>query len=133
MVLNFRTIANNFQEADDEVDYDTNSRDAKSRYVLKELEAGKHRYRNGNKWVCPFCGRILGPKPESMIDHAVGIGRGSRNTNLAISMARHAAYGVCLKKLFARDIRLGVAQPPPKKKVNKDKKARKGRKSCNGR
>ena len=49
MVLNFRTIANNFQEADDEVDYDTDSRDAKSRYVLKELEVGKHRYRNDNK------------------------------------------------------------------------------------
>ena len=128
MVLNFRTIANNFQEADDEVDYDTDSRDAKSRYVLKELEAGKHRYRNGNKWVCPFCGRILGTKRESMINHAVGIGRGSRNTNSAISMARHAAYGVFLKMLFARDSRLGVAQPPPKKKVNKDKKARKGRK-----
>ena len=109
MVLNFRTIANNFQEADDEVDYDTDSRDAKSRYVLKELEAGKHRYRNGNKWVCPFCGRILRTKHESMIDHAVGIGRGSRNTNSAISMARHAAYGMFLKKLFAWDIRLGVA------------------------
>ena len=128
MVLNFCTITNNFQEADDEVDYDTDSRDAKSRYVLKELEAGKHRYRNGNKWVCPLCGRILGPKRESMIDHAVGIGRGSRNTNSAISMARHAAYGVFLKKLFTWDIRLGVAQPPPKKKVNKDKKVRKGRK-----
>ena len=38
MVLNFRTIANNFQEADDDVDYDTDSRNAKSRYVLKELE-----------------------------------------------------------------------------------------------
>ena len=128
MVLNFRTITNNFQEADDEVDYDTDSRDAKSRYVLKELEEGKHRYRNGNKWLCPFYGRILGTKRESMIDHAVGIGRGSRNMNSAISMARHAAYGVFLKKLFARDIRLGVTQPPPKKKVNKDKKARKGRK-----
>ena len=133
MVLNFRTIANNFQEADDEVDYDTDSRDAKSRYVLKELEAGKHRYRNGNKWVCPFCGRILGPKRESMIDHAVGIGRGSRNTNSALSTARHAADGVFLNKLLARDIRLGVAQMAPKNKVNKDKKARKGRKSCSGR
>ena len=64
---------------------------------------------------------------QSMIDHAVGIGRGSRNTNSALSMARHAAYGVFLKKLFARDIHLGVTQPPPKK-LNKDKKARKGKK-----
>ena len=128
MVLKFRTIPNNFQEPDNEVDYDTDSRDAKSRYVLKELEAGKHRYRNDNKWVCPFCGRILCTKRESLIDHAVGIGRGSQNTNSILSMARHAAYGVFLKKLLARDIRLWVAQPPPKKKVNKDKKARKGRK-----
>ena len=128
-MLNFRIMANNLQEGDDEVDYDRDSRNAKSRYVLKELEEGKHRYRNGNKWVCPFCGRILGTKRESMIDHAVGIGHGSRNKNSALSMARHAAYGVYLKKLLVRDICLGVAQPPPKKKVNKDKKARKGRKS----
>lgn len=127
MVLNFRTIANNLQEPDVEVDYDTDCRDAKSRYVLKELEEGKNQYRIGNKWVCPFCGRILGTKRESMNDHAVDIGRGSRNTNSALSLARHAAYVVSFKKLLARDIRLGITQPPPKKKVNKDKKARKGR------
>ena len=102
--------------------------DAKSRYVLKKLEEGKQRYNRGNKFVCPFCGRIVDTKHESIIDHAVGIGRGSQNKNSALSMARHAAYGMFLKKLLARDIRLGVTQPPPPKKANKDKKARKGKK-----
>ena len=117
------------QEPDSDVDYEKDSRDAKSRYVLKELEAGKHRYRRGDKWICPFCIRGIDGSRNSMIQHAVGIGQsGSQNKRSALLMAQHAAYGVFLKKLLARDIRLGLAQPPPPKKANKDKKARKGRK-----
>ena len=49
-----------------------------------------------------------------MIQHAVGIGRGSEQRRQA-HVIEHAAYGVFLKKLLARDIRLGLEQPPPKK------------------
>ena len=61
-----------------------------------------------------------------MIHHDVGIGQGSQNINLAHVMARHAAYSVFLNKLFVRDIYLGLAQAPQKKKTNMDNKARKG-------
>lgn len=46
-----------------------------------------------------------------MIQHAVGVGRGSQQRPAHVR-AKHAAYGVFLKKLFARDIRLGLAEPP---------------------
>ena len=114
------------QEEDVDVQMEKESRDAKSRHVLRDLEAGKIRYLRGSKLTRPFCIRRIASDRTSMIQHAVGIGRGSEQRRQAHVMAKHAAYGVFLKKLLARDIRLGLEQPPPKK-ANKDK-GRKGRK-----
>ena len=102
------------------------SRDAKSRHVLRDLEAGKIRYLRGSKLICPFCIIRIASDRTSMIQHAVGIGRGLEQCRQAHVIAKQAAYGVFLKKLLARDIRLGLDEPPPKK-ANKDK-GRKGRK-----
>lgn len=112
------------QEEDEDVDSDKDSRDAKSRHVLRALQAGTIRYRRHGNLFCPFCVRIIANDRNSMIRHAVGVGNGSEVRAPHVK-AKHAAYGVFLKKLLARDIRLGLAHPPRRSNSNQDKKARK--------
>ena len=99
------------KESDDGVSSDQESRDAKSRHVLRQLEHGQIRYRRRGALFCPFSGRNIHNDIISMIRHATGIGRGAKSRGATV-MAKHAAYGVFLKKLVARDMRLGLAQPP---------------------
>lgn len=100
------------KESDDGVSSDQESRDAKSRHVLRQLQNGQIRYRRrGGVLFCPFCGSNIHNDIVSMIRHATDVGRGAESRGAAV-MAKHAAYGVFLKKLLARDIRLGLAQPP---------------------
>ena len=120
------------QEEDEDVDSDKDSRDAKSRHVLRALQAGTIRYRRHGNLICPFCVRIIDNDRNSMIRHAVGVGNGSK-VRVPHVKAKHATYGVLLKKLFARDIRLGLAHPPRRSNSNQDKKARKARKAWNKR
>ena len=91
------------KESDEGVSSDQESRDAKSRHVLRQLEHGQIRYRRRGAL-------FIATDIVSMIQHATGVGRGVE-TRGATVMAKHAAYGVFLKKLLARDIRLGLAQP----------------------
>ena len=107
-----------------DVDNDKDSRDAKSRHVLRALQAGTIRYRRHGNLFCPFCVRIIANDRHSMIRHVVGVGHGSED-RAPHTKAKHAAYGVFLKKLLARDIRLGLAHPPRRSNSNQDKKARK--------
>ena len=100
------------KESDDGVSSDQDSRDAKRRHVLRQLQNEQIRYlRRGGVLFCPFYGRNIHNDIVSMIWHATGVGRGAEICGAAV-MAKHAAYGVFLKKLLAREIRLGLAQPP---------------------
>ena len=99
------------KESDDEVSSDQESRDAKSRHVLRQLQNGQIRYHHRGALFFPFCGRNIHTDNVSMIQHATGVGHGAETHGDAI-MAKHAAYGVFLKKVLARDIRLRLAQPP---------------------
>ena len=95
------------------MDSDKDSKDAKSRYVLRRRMDGypNCELRNGT-WCCPFCVRIVATDRNSIIQHAVGIGS-SHNRNLQpYVIAQHAALGVYLKKLRAWDYSTGVEQPP---------------------
>ena len=97
-IINFLTISilNNSQEPDKEVDDSKESRDAKSRYVLRRLKNLQTPFRKNGKIFCPFCEASVHQELESMIQHATGVGRGGKRHS-AVAKAKHAAYGVFLR------------------------------------
>ena len=81
------------------MDASKESRDNKSRYVLRRLRCGLIRFhRRGEGLFCPFCGRAINVYLNSMIQHAKGVGKGRGRSHRPITLARHAAYGKFLRK-----------------------------------
>ena len=111
------------QEDDAEVEDDKASRDAKSRFVLRRLIAGDPKCERGDGKICfcPFCGKRVARDRNSVIDHAVGVGRSGSNTTQPHVKAQHAALGVYLKMQRAWDYSTGLDRPPLKLRIKKMK------------
>jgi hypothetical protein len=80
------------------VGHDKEDRDRKSRFVLKWLKSGKIPFRGHGKLSCPLCGKVITKNLESMIQHANGVGVGSKRKHKGHTMVKHAAYGRFLEK-----------------------------------
>ena len=90
------------------MDSDKDSRDCKSRFVLRKLKNGVTRYRTTYPtWGhcgrygyinCPFYDRGIAASFDSQIDHAGGIGRSRRSDLKPHVKAKHAAYYVFLRE-----------------------------------
>jgi hypothetical protein len=95
---------------------DKEERDEKSRHVLRKLMAGDIHYLRGlGRYRCPFCDKQVPENYDAMLHHAVGVGDGSVNST-AHTKAKHAAYGVFLQKLVAKEKGVVDAQPLKKQK-----------------
>jgi hypothetical protein len=82
------------------VSHSKEDRDRKSRFVLKRLKSGKIPFRGNRELSCPFCGKVVTKNLESMIQHANGVGVGSKRKHKGHTMVKHAAYGRFLKKFI---------------------------------
>ena len=78
--------------------HDKDDMERKSRFVLKRLVSGQIPFRSRGELSCPFCGRVITKNLESMIQHADGVGVGSRQKHKGHTMAKHAAFGRFLDK-----------------------------------
>jgi hypothetical protein len=78
--------------------HDKEDRDRKSRYVLKHLKSGQIPFRRYGELTYPFYGKVVSKNLESLIQHANGIGVGSKQKHNCHTMAKHATYGRFLKK-----------------------------------
>ena len=90
-------MCTNSQEEDDDVGYDMDSRHSKSRYIMRQLIAGKFKYRFYGKLGCPFCGKAIHGGIDGLMQHAVTIGNSYSRKQKASTLAKHAAYGRFLK------------------------------------
>ncbi|KAK1669958.1 hypothetical protein QYE76_058117 [Lolium multiflorum] len=84
-------------EDSDDIGSDKEDRDRKSRFVLKKLKTGQIPFRRDGKPNCPFCGRVFPKDIESLIQHATGVGKGSKQKHKPASKAKHAAFGKFLR------------------------------------
>ena len=90
-------MCTNSQEDDDDVGYDMDSRHSKSRYIMRQLIAGKFKYRFYGKLGCPFCGKAIKGGIDGLMQHAVSTGNSYSRKQKASTLAKHAAYGRFLK------------------------------------
>ncbi|XBI08262.1 hypothetical protein VPH35_136017 [Triticum aestivum] len=84
-------------EDDDDVGYDMDSKHNKSRYIMRQLIAGKFKYRFYGKLGCPFCGKAIKGGIDGLMQHAVSTGNSYSRKQKASTLAKHAAYGRFLK------------------------------------
>jgi hypothetical protein len=64
-----------YQDDSEDVEFDKESRDKKSRYTLKKLlNGGYPRCRDGDSWFCPFCKRSIGTDFDGVVRHAESLG-----------------------------------------------------------
>ncbi|XBH94351.1 hypothetical protein VPH35_085144 [Triticum aestivum] len=84
-------------EDDDDVGYDMESRHNKSRYIMRQVIAGKIKYRFYGKLGCPFCGKAIKGGKDGLMEHAVTTGNSNSRKQKASTLAKHAAYGCFLK------------------------------------
>ena len=110
-----KTVFCNSQEIDSEMGDDKDSRDNKSRYILRRLRGVEINYRPGQygQIGCPFCGRVLGEDFKSLIAHAKAIGMGSAKKYSPKTKASHAAFAVFLRKYVQGFEPFSLVQPPP--------------------
>jgi hypothetical protein len=80
------------------VGHDKEDRDRKSRFVLNWLKSGKIPFHRYGELTYPFCDKVITKNLESMIQHANGIGVGSKQKHKGHTMVKHAVYGRFLKK-----------------------------------
>ena len=103
------------------MDHDKDSRDNKSRYILRGLRNGEIPYRTQKRYgyiSCPFCTKVIARDFNSMIQHATGVGKGSDKKHKPIVKAGHAAFGVFLRKYVVGHEAFYVPPPPrPAKKA----------------
>ncbi|XBI53249.1 hypothetical protein VPH35_035495 [Triticum aestivum] len=85
------------EEDDDDGGYDMDSRHSKSRYIMRQLIAGKFKYRFYGKLGCPFCGKAIKGGIDGLMQHAVSTGNSYSRKQKASTLAKHAAYGRFLK------------------------------------
>ena len=123
-------MVTNSQEDSDDVGSDKETRDNKSRYILRTLRIGQIHYcTNGvyGRIRCPFCVRTIAQNLNSLINHAKSIGMSPAQKPLY--KAKHAAFGVFLIKYVKGHEPFYLVQPPPEmtraKKPYKGKKAKK--------
>ncbi|XBH66589.1 hypothetical protein VPH35_095061 [Triticum aestivum] len=85
------------EEDDDDVGYDMDNKHSKSRYIMRQLIAGKIKYRFYGKLGCPFCGKAIKGGIDGLMQHAVSTGNSDSRNQKASTLAKHAAYGRFLK------------------------------------
>ena len=90
-------MCTNSQEDDDDVGYDMDSRHSKSRYIMRQLIAGKFKCRFYGKLGCPFCAKAIKGGIDGLMQHAVSTGNSYSRKQNASTLAKHAAYGRFLK------------------------------------
>ena len=83
--------------------YDMDSRHSKSRYVMRQLIAGKFKYRFYGKLGCPFYGKAIKGGIDGLMQHAVTTGNSYSRKQKASTLAKHAAYGRFLKIVKVND------------------------------
>ena len=99
-----------------DVDSDEDSQNDKSGHVLAKLERENYTYQHAeNNFSCPFCYRKIGTNFNSVVMHAESLGscnaRVGSTVNKWAFIAKHAAFGVHLRKMRALAIELGSVQP----------------------
>jgi hypothetical protein len=92
------------------VGHDKEDKDHKCHFVLKRLKSGKIPFCRNGEVYCPFCGKVITKNLESMIQHANGVGVGSKRKHQGHTMAKHAAYGRFIEK-FVKGGLISVIDP----------------------
>ena len=73
------------------------SRHIKSHYIMRQLIAGKFKYRFYGKLGCPFCGKAIKAGIDGLMQHAVTTSNSYSRKQKASTLAKHAAYRRFLK------------------------------------
>ncbi|XBJ13168.1 hypothetical protein VPH35_017567 [Triticum aestivum] len=107
----------NTQEDDEDVDDSKESRDSKSRYVLRRLRNGEIPYRSGynrlyGNIACPFCCTIIKSDYDSLIMHGTYIDRGNGRNRKPHVRDKHAAFGAFLRKYAKGHLPFYLPRPP---------------------
>ena len=90
------------------MDSDKETRDNKSRHVMKKLKSGIIPFRTRlGELRCPFCKKGVNPRITSLIPHAVGIGKSPASKHKSATKAKHAAYGKFLREY----VKTGLVSP----------------------
>ncbi|XBH65854.1 hypothetical protein VPH35_119355 [Triticum aestivum] len=105
------------EEDDEDVDDSKESRDSKSRYVLRRLRNGEIPYRSGynrlyGNIACPFCCAIIKSDYNSLIMHGTYIGRGNGRNRKPHVRAKHTAFGAFLRKYAKGHLPFYLPRPP---------------------
>ncbi|XP_045090610.1 uncharacterized protein [Aegilops tauschii subsp. strangulata] len=105
------------EEDDEDVDDSKESRDSKSRYILRRLQNGEIPYRSGynrlyGNIACPFCYAIIKSDYNSLIMHLTYIGRGNGRNRKPHVRAKHAAFGAFLRKYAKGHLPFYLPRPP---------------------
>ncbi|XBI51101.1 hypothetical protein VPH35_033670 [Triticum aestivum] len=105
------------EEDAEDVDDSKESRDSKSRYVLRRLRNGEIPYRSGSNRLygniaCPFCCASIKSDYDSLIMHGTNIGRGNGRKRKPHVRAKHAAFGAFLRKYGKGHLPFYLPRPP---------------------
>ncbi|XBI96503.1 hypothetical protein VPH35_032778 [Triticum aestivum] len=105
-----------YSEDDEDVDDSKESRDNKSRYVLRRLRNGEIPYRScsnrhGNV-ACLFCYASIKNDYDSLIMHGTDIGRGNGRKCKPHVRAKKAAFGAFLGKYAKGHLPFYLPRPP---------------------
>ncbi|SPT16706.1 unnamed protein product [Triticum aestivum] len=112
------------EEDDEDVDDSKESRDSKSRYVLRRLRNGEIPYRSGynrlyGNIACPFYCAIIKSDYNSPIMHGTYIGRGNGRNRKPHVRAKHAAFGAFLRKYAKGQLPFYLPRPPRPAKMRR--------------
>ncbi|XBH60672.1 hypothetical protein VPH35_115237 [Triticum aestivum] len=112
------------EEDDVDVDDSKESRDSKSRYVLRRLWNGEIPYRSSpnrlyRNIACPFCCASIESDYDSLIMHGTYIGRGNGRNRKPHVRAKHAAFGAFLRKYAKGHLPFYLPRPPRPAKMSR--------------
>ncbi|XBI75247.1 hypothetical protein VPH35_068637 [Triticum aestivum] len=105
------------EEDNEDVDDSKESRDSKSRYVLRRLRNGEIPYCSGSNRLygniaCPFCCASIKSDYDSLIIHGTYIGRGNGRNRKPHVRAKHDAFGAFLRKYAKGHLPFYLLRPP---------------------
>ena len=90
------------------MDSDKETRDNKSRHVMKKIKSGIIPFRTRlGELRCPFCKKGVNPRIASLSPHAVGLGKSPASKHKSATKAKHAAYGKFLREY----VKTGLVSP----------------------
>jgi hypothetical protein len=110
-------VFNISQVGSDYVDSDKESRDNKSRYILRKLLNGEISYRDDGAYGnirCPFCHRRKVARDfDSLIMHSKSAAKSQQKEANPAKKAHHAAFGVFLENYVRGHVPFFIQRPAP--------------------